>query len=50
MNLTPENILIDDDKNIKINGYEIFFGYKTDIKNCLKERLIYMSPEYRSCI
>ena len=43
MNLTPENVLIDDELNIKISGYEIFFGYKTDSENCLKERLIYMS-------
>ena len=30
MNLTPENILIDNNSNVRINGYELFFGYKND--------------------
>ena len=50
MDIKPQNILNNLLNRIKIQGYGILPSYKNDLLNCLKERLIYMSPEYRQCI
>ena len=34
-------------KKIKITGYGIFENIMPIENNCLKERIIYMSPEFR---
>ena len=49
MDIKPDNVL-QDDTVIKISGYGIYQNYHMDAINCCKERLIFMSPEYRSAI
>ena len=47
MNIKQINILVLNKKNIKLLEYVLYNYYYQDNKNCLKERIIYMSPEYR---
>ena len=47
MDIKPINILKDNINNIKVFNYRLYNFYYQDIINCYKERIIYMSPEYR---
>ena len=46
MDLNPTNIMINENK-ILISNYGISCNLLIDRYNCLKERIIFMSPEYR---